>query len=268
MNLVGYHQSDSETTVGMNLDHGDSSNSDSSHMNLSIATPMGDSALHYKATDLKPLQSFSNYIPVYGDKTKSPTTLSDEKWKILGKKRIDHLSKYGYSSHREAKNIDHCHEFQNDWQAVDQNVNNTFDNCYILGETKLSLMGDMATNKSNRHSFCEYKPYSTRTSETQKLRFFAPLTYKSIHDFNQHEKDKLASATNTSSENIITDDGHFNLLPLIGENHLANCHNVNSLMKTQTQCASSNEFNDSIIVAISNNQTTDKDLRAECKIFF
>lgn len=105
---------------------------------LNTNKPKNDSAWHYRS-DLKPLQSSTDYVPVYGDKTKMPTPISDEKWQILGRRRIDLLSKYGYSSHRDMKSISPGSEstLADDWQPSEQTKqNNLFDNCYILGECK------------------------------------------------------------------------------------------------------------------------------------
>lgn len=99
--------------------------------------PKNDSAWHYRS-DLKPLQSSTEYVPVYGDRNRSPTAISDDKWQTLGKRRMDLLSKYGYSSHRDMKSISPGSEVStvaDDWQSTDPNKrNNLFDNCYILGE--------------------------------------------------------------------------------------------------------------------------------------
>lgn len=109
---------------------------------LNANKPKNDSAWHYKS-DLKPLLSSTEYVPVYGDKSKStsPTSISDDKWQILGRRRIDLLSKYGYSSHRDMKSISPGSELatlaDDGWQPSDPNKqNNLFDNCYILGECK------------------------------------------------------------------------------------------------------------------------------------
>lgn len=100
--------------------------------------PKNDNAWHCRA-DLKPLLSSTEYVPVYGDKSKSPTAINDEKWRILGRKRIDLLSKYGYSSQRDMKNTSPDSESPptDDCQSCEQNKqHNLFDNCYILGECK------------------------------------------------------------------------------------------------------------------------------------
>lgn len=77
---------------------------------------------------------------------------------------------------------------------------------------------DASANKSNRHSFCEYKPFSTRKSDLQKLKFFAPTAYKSIQD-------KCNPLTN-SNDNLSAPDGQFNLLPLIGESQVVAYQNA------------------------------------------
>lgn len=106
---------------------------------LNANKPKNDSAWHYRS-DLKPLQSSTEYVPVYGDKSRSPTAIGDDKWQILGRRRIDLLSKYGYSSHRDMKSISPGSELAamaDDWQPNDPNKqHNLFDNCYILGECK------------------------------------------------------------------------------------------------------------------------------------
>lgn len=100
--------------------------------------PKIDSAWHYRV-DLKPLQSCTDYVPVYGDR---PTAISDEKWPIPGRRRIDHLSKFGYSSHREVNSISPGSGSPptDEWQSNEQNRNRIrFDNCYILGECKCPI---------------------------------------------------------------------------------------------------------------------------------
>ncbi|XP_055311092.1 uncharacterized protein LOC129573927 [Sitodiplosis mosellana] len=143
-------------------------------------------AWNNRATELKPLQNFETYVPVYGDKNK--TANNEERWRILGKKRIDLLSKYGYSSHRETKATETSTAHDNQYATENKHKHIKFDNCYILGETKLTpyqntqQMRDGKTQ--NRHSFCEYKPFSARKIDFPKLKFYTPMDYKSIH-FNQ-----------------------------------------------------------------------------------
>lgn len=195
------------------------------------------SAWSYRSADLKPLQNITDYVPVYGDKTKSRTAISDEEWQILGKKRIDLLSKYGYSSHRESKT--QCDDFgaTDKWHAEPKHI--TFDNCYILGESKLNT--DMASQfdtptKFNRHSFCEYKPFSTRRYEGQRLKYCTPMDYRPI------QMNPLESTISVDKLNSPMGPDHFAMLPLIGESESAAFRN--NLMKPLAQCASSNELDD------------------------
>lgn len=111
---------------------------------------------------------------------------SFKSYKCLGKKRVDLLSKYGYASHRETKANDHnAHE---NWPTT-ENKHITYDNCYILGETKLTAAHQFnqidVPHNSNRHSFCEYKPFSSRKCDFPKLKFFTPTEFKPINHFNQ-----------------------------------------------------------------------------------
>lgn len=183
-------------------------------------------AWNWRATELKPLQNFDTYVPVYGDKSK--TANNEERWRILGKTRFDLLSKYGYSSHRETKQATDTQSAHDNWHASDtKHKHITFDNCYILGETKLTpyqnyqQIGDGKTQ--NRHSFCEYKPFSARKIDFPKLKFYTPMEYKSIH-FNQDtsetdvdkSKQPLLSASSPPTHTSVDADP-FNRLPLIGE---------------------------------------------------
>lgn len=109
--------------------------------------PKIDGVWHYRA-DLKPLQSTTDYVPVYGDKNKSPTAISDEKWQALGKRRIDLLSKYGYSSQREMESISPGSEPTDDWQPNEETKqNDLFDNCYILGECKNDFISNLVIDR-------------------------------------------------------------------------------------------------------------------------
>lgn len=60
--------------------------------------------LKNRISELSPLQSYTNYVPVYSNRTTITNTISDdEKWQILSRKRSEFLSKYGYAqSHRES----------------------------------------------------------------------------------------------------------------------------------------------------------------------
>lgn len=197
-----------------------------------------------RTTDFKPLQNFTDYVPVYGDKNKCHTSaISDERWRILGKQRIDLLSKYGYSSHRETKpNNDHnAPDNNNCWQTT-ENTHHKFDNCYILGEknpnayasTHHNDQNHHGPNKFNRHSFCEYKPFSTRKTDLPKLKFFTPMDYKSIH-FNQDLHESM-----DKSNAITTEQDPFAMLPLIRENSSV-FQKLNNPMKLLTKIPSSEE---------------------------
>lgn len=85
-----------------------------------------------------------------------------------------------------------------------------------ISQIDSAAIASMTANKSNRHSFCEYKPFSARKCDLQKLKFLTPNLYKS----NQDECDKLAHL----NDDLSTQDGQFDLLPLIGESKLALTH--------------------------------------------
>lgn len=231
---------------------------------LNLNKPKNDCTWNYRSNDLKPLQCYTDYVPVYGDKNKSPIAMCDEKWQILGKTRVDLLSKYGYSSHREAKSIGQCNELSSpdNWQSPEPN-HQMFDNCYILGEAKLGtcLPSQIdAPNKSNRHSFCEYKPFSTRKSELAKLKFFTPMDYTSMH-FHHSVSERLPGSSEISTENSPTEDGQFNLLPLIGESRLAICNPIKPL----TPYPLPTEFDDMSIGPFCENPQSNQDIGVECK---
>lgn len=233
--------------------------------------PKNDNAWNYKLMDLKPLQSYTEYVPVYGDKSKSPHAINDEKWQILGKKRMDLLSKCDYLSHREMYNPNQCAELlsQSGWQSMEQN-HATIDNCYILGEPKLSSCLpshiDMP-NKSNRHSFCEYKPFSARKTQLAKLKFFTPMDYKPPNHHHHAMSGNPANLMGLPTENLTpTEDGQFNRLPLIGESRVAAYQNVScNLMKPLTQYPSPNEFDDMNIGPFCGTQKITNDIGVECK---
>lgn len=51
-----------------------------------------------RINELLPLQNYTYYVPVYGNRTTITNTISDdEKWQILSRKRSEFLSKYGYA---------------------------------------------------------------------------------------------------------------------------------------------------------------------------
>lgn len=127
----------------------------------------------------------------------------------------------------------------------------------MLGECTVGKLGSQilqndsaAANKSNRHSFCEYKPFSTRKCDLQKLKFFTPNSHKS----NQDECDKLTNL----NENLSAHDGQFDLLPLIGESKLAAHQDVNGQLKNLTQHSSPSEFDD------TSRDKTSQDSNVEC----
>lgn len=100
----------------------------------------------------------------------------------------------------------------------------------------------MTANKSNRHSFCEYKPFSTRKCDLQRLKFLAPNLYKS----NQDEGGQLVHL----NDDLSTQDGQFDLLPLIGESKMA-----------LAQTPSPNKLNETN----GDDPKTTPDLNLECK---
>lgn len=230
-----------------------------------LSKPKIECAWNCNSNELKPLQNYTDYVPVYGDKGKSPTAINDDKWQMLGRKRCDLLSKYGYASHREAKAIGQCNELNanDNWSPADQN-HQIFDNCYILGEPKV---GNCLPNHidgcktSNRHSFCEYKPFSTRKSDLARLRFFAPIELKPMHFM----CDKSTSSAEVSTKNSPTDEEQFSLLTLIGESRLAVCQNICNSIEPITPYPSLNEFDDLSIGPFCENQKDNIDIGVECK---
>lgn len=236
---------------------------------MNLNKPKNDNAWNYRLMDLKPLQSYTEYVPVYGDKSKSPTAIGDEKWQILGKKRMD-----DYLSHRQVNDPNQCNELlsQGGWQSMEQN-HSTFDNCYILGEPKLSacLPSHMEMpNKSNRHSFCEYKPFSARKTQLAKLKFFTPMDYKPPNHHHHAMSGNPANLMGIPMENRTSaEDGQFNLLPLIGESRVAAYQNVPcNLMKPLTPYPSPNEFDDMSIGPFCGTQKITNDIGVECKCIY
>lgn len=130
-----------------------------------------------------------------------------------------------------------------------------------LGECTLTdsvtATASITANKSNRHSFCEYKPFSTRKCDLQNnLKFLTPNLYKS----NQDECDKLANL----NDDLSTQDGQFDLLPLIGESKLAAYQNVNRSTKNSTQNPSTNKCDDTNCVSFGDDQKPTQDLNVQC----
>lgn len=114
-------------------------------------------------------------------------------------------------------------------------------------------MASLTANKSNRHSFCEYKPFSTRKCDLQKLKFLTPNLYQS----NQDECDQLAN----SNDDLSAQDGQFDLLPLIGESKLAA---YQSPTKILPQTPSLNKFDDTNCAAFCDDQTPCLDSSVQC----
>lgn len=190
-----------------------------------------------KIIDMLPLQNFTEYIPVYGDRSKIPTTISDdEKWQILSKTRSEFLSKYGYLSPTMGTNLQssgsastmHCNE---------KEVSSLFD----------SSMSNL-TKSNNRHSYCDYKPFLSMKNDNVKTKYSAPysapLEYRSIRfnrDLIRHSCDLSAdlngSIEKREEENSDGLHDEFEKLPLIGDsiNALAtisakqNFHNSSSI---------------------------------------
>lgn len=137
-----------------------------------------------KIIDMLPLQHCTEYIPVYGDRSKTASIIGDdEKWQILSKHRSDFLSKYhGYSS---PQGID----------ASNKTVARPFDSALL----------NLPTTKQCRYSYCEYKPSSTSdyVKATFCTPYSAPLEYRSIRfnrDLVRHSCD-LGGNVGESHEN-------------------------------------------------------------------
>lgn len=235
---------------------------------VNLSRPKNEIAWNYRATDLKPLQNYTDYVPVYGDKNK--TANNEERWRILGKKRIDLLSKYGYSSHRETKATE-IQTAHGKWHATDNNKHITFDNCYILGETKLTpyQTNQIDAKTQNRHSFCEYKPFSARKIDFPKLKFYTPMDYKSIHfnqDLNENIDERMMQQHqhhyhHHQQQNSSIDSDRCSMLPLIGESASNVLHHLNQRMTattaaaTATQSSSPNKMEDMSIGPFCDQET-------------
>lgn len=105
-------------------------------------------------------------------------------------------------------------------------------------------------NKSNRHSFCEYKPFSTRKGDLQKLKFFTPNVYQSALD----KCDKLTN----SNENLSAPDGQFKLLPLIGASQVVAYQNAGGATNIVTKDSTASAFD-------GNELKTNQDPNIECE---
>lgn len=86
------------------------------------------------------------------------------------------------------------------------------------------------------------------------MKFFTPNLYKT----SPNECDKMANL----DENSPAPDGQFDLLPLIGESHLAAYQNINNQIKTQH--ASPSEFDDTSRASFCVDQKTNQDSNVEC----
>lgn len=93
-------------------------------------------------------------------------------------------------------------------------------------------MSIATVNKTNRHSFCEYNPFTTRKCVLKKTKFCTPNSYKS-------NQDECAIDSNVD---LFEQNGDFNLLPLIGESRLSTHQIANDQMRNSTQHLSSIEI--------------------------
>lgn len=216
---------------------------------LTFNKPKNETSSSHRVSDL----NHTDYVPVYGDRNKNHTAINEERWRILGKKRIDLLSKYGYSSHRDPVQITN-----DNLELPTENKHSALDNCYILGETKLTQLQFNqcdGANKTNRHSFCEYKPFSSQKCDFPKLKFFTPMDFKSIN----FDKDLSESPSNDRMEKTSPIQPiKYNLLPLIGESALNNYPNINNLTKPFTLNPMPNAFEDKSIKSFGE-QTTPRE---------
>lgn len=267
LHYVGYELS-TKTTANSSYNNNDNTNDPKASGKPLIDVPLmnfnrpkNETTWSYRTTDLKPLQHFTDYVPVYGDKNKSHTANSDERWRILGKKRIDLLSKYGYSSHRETRTSDLSAPEHN--RPATEHKHITFDNCYILGEAQVEAYPPTQNNgpsiNANRHSFCEYKPFSTRKNDFPKLKFFTPMDYKAIH-FNQNHELCQHLSNSIDKSNSSAEQDKYNGLPLIGEN-VSIFQNFNKPIQSFTH--SPNQFGDDMSTDPFCNEQATKEIAKE-----
>jgi len=163
------------------------------------AKPKTNNGSCCRIADMLPLQNFTDYVPVYSERSKiPPTTISDdEKWQILSKKRSEFLSKYGYVTPPAFKDISSkkylsIEDLQSNHEIIDDKLNETTINPFSLTQNNI---------KQNRHSYCEYKPLTQRSADTLKVKFCSPfdatMEYRSIR-FNRNTL-KHTRQTSTSS---------------------------------------------------------------------
>lgn len=167
-------------------------------------SPMG------KGLELTPLQSSTDYVPVYANRATITNTISDdEKWQILSKKRSDQLSKQGYmhySSTGNAKANDikrnslPMHDKSNDSQVLANSISKD--------ENKIDVYADNTPDKAYHSNSVVSTVISkfenennTITPQYRSIRIKKDLLQLS-NELNEMEKRTRMRQTSQSLSNI------------------------------------------------------------------
>lgn len=179
------------------------------------------SAPKSRISELLPLQSHTDYVPVYGNRTTITNTISDdEKWQILSRKRSEFLSKYGYAQPNRVNDTatigsdtNNNKSNSNDEQSVTRQMNgaNQFP-MKCAGDVKsiVKALNRMSTSAIDDIPL-DAKPLAHRpfTSEYRSIRFDRDAWHKS-----SNKDSDVMSATATSKRSL---DESITIKPINGE---------------------------------------------------
>lgn len=158
-----------------------------------------------KAAELIPLQSSTDYVPVYANRGSFSNTISDdEKWQMLSKRRSDLLSKHCHSSGQSEL---HCNANALPQRGTEKSTSSTT----IKSESKI-------TNKSNesetivKSAITKFGSDNTITPQYRSIRVKKDLM-QLTNEFNAAEKRtklRQASKSLSSINHLMCDTPHSN----------------------------------------------------------
>lgn len=175
-----------------------------------------------RINELLPLQNYTYYVPVYGNRTTITNTISDdEKWQILSRKRSEFLSKYGYAPLNRDSAIVASDNNNNDEQTLKRQINQF--PMKSTGDVKsmvkaLDRMSTVTTDPS---------PFDTKpmyTNEYRSIRFDRETWHK-----HSSKASDVISETATSKRSL---DESITVKPINGkyeiDNGYAECKTLSS----------------------------------------
>lgn len=193
---------------------------DAAYGDFSLQSDAAFEAPKHRVNELSPLQNYTDYIPVYRNRTTITNTISDdEKWQILSRKRSEFLSKYGYA---------HSNLGRSSTSGVASDVDNERNGAKQINDTKQFPMkydGNVrsmvkALDRMNNSS-TEEIPLDTRplvnnlfTNEYRSIRFDREAWRKRSDDVND-----LMPATATTKRSL---DESITIKPIHGEYDIEN----------------------------------------------